>query len=350
MKRIILLTMGVLLLLPAYSQKRVNIDRESIRASYVALPSKPIIADSLRTYSVDVNTKMNSPVVNYFASESITLQGFSKVLTGEVLQVSMIVTDITGVRSELKSRTETKKDDKGNIKSTTHYYWVEVVYKVMGSGTATNLLSDEKHSYSLNNGDRSHKTKEFSSSKDASQYWNDNRDLILKEFRSMHISECARLLNEHLNRDFGYRVDNSYHTFLVLGTKKHPEYDKQQEIFKQAESILSTMQYDQPIDGVKEKMQPIIAYYEDVVKRYGSDGKADLKMAYMAMANLGQIYYLLDDMDQCIAYGQMIEESDLSRGMGKDLIAQGERDKARMKTNQVNTRHMVIITEDLTKE
>ena len=49
----------------------------------------------------------------------------------------------------------------------------------------------------------------------------------------------------------------------IVDSRKHPEYDAHREAFRTITDVLFSMNADSSIDKAREKLKPVIAYFEN---------------------------------------------------------------------------------------
>ncbi len=311
-----------------------NIDRLYVNVSYIKLPSTPILDDSKRTYATN--------------SKFIYINGFSKVTVGGTLDIDLDYHGIEegGVRIR---KNETKvKDDDGNIVG------VQYTYQAVSSFSSSAVLfinnrengSNEQKDYFEEN---TYESQTFNSSEKALNYYSQNQKILKKRYRSAQWVTLIRRIRGDLNDAYGYvPFEKNNEAFQVLSSKKHPEYAKHQEIYRELQGIFQHMKYNEPVEGLALRLKPIIAHYEEVIKKYSGTKRKDRKIRHASYYNIAKIYYYLDQPDKVNAYGQKIIDNDFSESDGRGFINMADKLQEKFDANQIKTRHFEILTEDLT--
>jgi hypothetical protein len=128
----------------------------------------------------------------------------------------------------------------------------------------------------------------------------------------------------------------------VLNSRKHPEYDGFQRAWMNVRQSMMEMSANEPLDNVREKLKPAIAYFSQLKKRYGSGAKNDKKILYACHFNLSKIYYYLDEPDQAMKEAGELVINGYDAKDGKQLEAVSSDLKAMMKQSKMKSRHFPV--------
>ena len=332
MKQTLLFLFALGTTIATFSQS-TDLDREPFRVSYVELPKKPILDDTRRTYSVNSNI--------------ISISGFSRVQAPGTLDLNYKFKGTTTGEVDIAKIKHEKKDDDGKVIS------VRYTYQANTHFTSTATL----YTINADNGDNFEKTfssssdyssKEFSSYAKAESHYNNNKYDIRSSHRVQHKRNIQGSINSYLNSNYGYvPYTNSSKYFWVLDSKKHPEYAKHQEAYHSLRTIFQKMEYDQPMDQIKKEVAPIITYYESVIPKYPGDKRKMKKIRFASYYNIAKIYYYLDMPDKVREYANKIITNDFDKTEGKGFLRSADALTKTLKTNQTTTRHMQVLTEDI---
>jgi len=327
-----------------YAQS-VNLANKSFNVNYVALPTNPILEDANRTYQIN---SINSEVLTqsfpsfYFESE-ISIPGFSKLSSDAFLTVESKLIDVNLISSEIESETKVSKDDDGNETRTTHY-WAVVTYTTQGQVT----ISSADGSISDTLGFSGEKVKSSDKTKSwdvANSFRKKNRN---KALRIEFVKNVIRSVNNTLGSAYGYRDIKTTNTFSIIKSKKHPEKDAQVENYELLKTAFDGMTAGQPVDGIKAEIAPAITYFTGIMDKYPGDDRKSRKLKKAALYNLATIHYYLDEPDATIKYADMMLDNDKGKVSAKNLKKKAEGLKESFTTNNTNTRHFEVITEDNT--
>lgn len=322
-----------------------NLKKHVIYPSFVRLPIKPVVEDANRTYSiVSSNSESLTSAFpqNYFESK-ININGFTKLERDAYLTINSTLLDVNITSTDIERRTKTEKDKDGNEKSYTEYRGI-VNYTTDGRVTIKSV--DENLNYLLTYKDELKKEDDWTRNyKSAATYV---KSMNYRTLRMEYVKSVIDNLNFRVNELYGYVPIKPMRLFWILNSKKHPENPAQNEAWSTIEAAFKGMKAQEPVNGVKESLQPAISYFESIPGKYPGDDKKSKKLRYGAYYNLGHIYLLLDDIENAKIYGNKIIENDYDKGDGKRLIKRADQLAELFDKNQVNTRHFEIITEDKT--
>ena len=316
--------------------QRANLNREHFKVSYVDLPVNPILDNSKRTYT---------------STRGIVLEGFSRVAQGGTLDFSFHFNGTEIGEVDIKKNKHEKKDDDGNVVSTTYTYDVLTDYSSSSTLTVTDTEGEGNKTYSFSDSNRFSKTG-FSTYSKASNYYNNNRYTLRTRYRNAHRNSMIAQANSRMNHLYGYVPYTSTNTkfFWIIATKKHPEYVKHQEAYAALKEIFSKMEYDQPVDAIAKEVEPWIDYFNDVATRFNEDDKKHRKVRYASYYNIAQIYYYLDQPEKAKEYADKLITNDYDKKDGKRFIKNSDELIADFEKNQIKTRHFEVITEDISNE
>ncbi|WP_109302709.1 hypothetical protein [Aquimarina sp. AU474] len=311
-----------------------NMDRKRFGVSYIKLPSSPILDDSKRTFSTN--------------SKFISLYGFSKVNSGASLD---IILDYQGIAVDdydiVKNKVEDRDSD-GKLIRTRYEYQVIVDYNSRAAIQISNSLTGESNQeHYLENS--IFKSGIYKSYDGAKKYYAGNATAIKKRYRSEQWVRLIRRIKSDLNEIYGYvpfEIKNE--TFLILSSKKHPEYVTHQKLFDEAESIFDRMKYNEPIDGLALRLKPLIDSFEKITTKYTGTKRKERKIRHASYFNISKMYYYMDNPEEAKKYAQKIIDNDFNLSEGRRLISLADRLKERLDVNQLANRHFDIVTEDLT--
>ena len=122
-----------------------------------------------------------------------------------------------------------------------------------------------------------------------------------------------RLLSNEISNNFGFGTVTVKDYMWVIDSRKHPQYAAHREAFLKMNEYLFNLNANTPITGLKEKLQPVIDYFELVKKTYNTTSKHDRKIKYASYFNLAVIYYYLDDPQS------MMKEANVLRKIAKNV-------------------------------
>jgi len=130
--------------------------------------------------------------------------------------------------------------------------------------------------------------------------------------------------------------------FWVLNNKKHTEYGEQQKAWNNFKNAIVLMSPDEPLDKVKERMKPVIDYYEKVKTIYSGSDKEARKLRYASYYNLAKVYLYLDDPAAAIREADALAMNDYDESDGRTLRSIAENLDEQLKKNNTSTRHFPV--------
>jgi hypothetical protein len=211
------------------------------------------------------------------------------------------------------------------------------VYDYKGNTVISNYILFERENK------RTYNTPEFSNPVDANNNFN-NKILETKANLSKQLVNGAiSNLNGYLNTHYGYSIQKVNDIFWVLNNKKHPEYGEQQKAWNNFKNAIVLMSPDEPLDKVREKLKPVIAYYDKVKTIYTGSDKEARKLRYASYYNLAKIYLYLDDPTAAMREADALAMNDYDESDGKNLRAVAENLDEQLKKNNASTRHFPVV-------
>jgi len=319
--------------LSAISQS-TNISTKPINVSYIKLPSQPILDDSRRTFSTN--------------SKYIYLHGFSKVNSGASLEIILDYQGIEDSEFEIERNLVENRDDEGQLISSYYTYKIVVDYYSHAAIQVINAVTGEttEQTFKESNTLRSDY---YRSAEEAKKYYNHNRLNIKRRYRSEQWTRIIRRIRSYLNSRYGYiPFESGNETVQVLSSKKHPEYGTHLKVYEDLKNIFERMHYKDPIEGIALRAKPIIDTYEKIAEKYSGSKRKEKKLRHASYYNIAKIYYFFDQPEKTRAYALKMIENDFRPSDGRSWLEKSEELEEKFKINQINTRHLNIITEDLT--
>lgn len=312
-----------------------DLDREYFKVSYVKLPETPILENDKRTYSINLR--------------GVAIEGFSRVNNPGTLDINYNFSGTTITNAKIDKIKHEKKDKDGNVISTSYTYKAKARFTSSAGITVINALTKESYNKAFQESS-DYVSDAFSSYYKAERHYANNKYDIKNNHASKHRATIKNRVKAHLNDKYGY-VPYSENKYLwILGSKRHPEYAKHHEAFQKVKEAFEKMKYDEPTDKIAEELEPVIAYFNDVIPRYQGKKRKLRKVRYASYYNIAKMYYYLDMPEKTKEYAQKIIDNDYDKSDGKYLIKSAENLIETLKRNQMTSRHMEVLTEDLRNE
>jgi hypothetical protein len=344
MKKIVFTLFTYLLSITLFAQ-RVDLDRFNFTASYRDFPDEPLPA-SYKTFNVRIEAAP-SLGLGYTAGtleNIIRIEGLKKVNgTGHITILAML-DDIVFEKSETKERIEIKKDKQG-VEIRKSFFSTEMtysfsarasVYDYKGNTILSNYILSDREDKKI------YKTPEYSNPIEALNGFNNKILEIKSNLAKQLVGSAIGNLNSLLNTRYGYSIQRVNDIFWVLNNKKHPEYGEQQKAWNNFKNAIVLMSPDEPLDKVKERMKPVIDYYEKVKTIYTGSDKEARKLRYASYYNLAKVYLYLDDPAAAIREADALAMNDYDESDGRTLRSIAENLDEQLKKNNTSTRHFPV--------
>ncbi len=289
----------ILFLIPIFAiSQSVDLDRFRFSSQFRSLPSIRLDS-SYHTYhvSVEASRLMQAYLSDMTPEKSVNLQGWRMLKKDAHLAIQVKLEDLLPESISVKEREEIIKDKAGKETGRRKLYSQEVIYTF----SAFADVSDYKgaHIENINLANRNNKqvytSPEFAIRQIAEAYFMVNSLAITEKLYKNCVNRAINNLTSRLNSDFGYAEQTVNDHMWILDSKKHPEYRAHRQAFLTISEVLFSISANKSLDGVKEKLQPAIDYFESIKKKYTSTNKRDRKLRYASYFNLAVLYYYLDD-------------------------------------------------------
>lgn len=341
-----LFTAALLLPLLSFSQK-VDLDRFKFTAQYRSLPVFGLDT-SYHTYNVSVEgTKLMQNYLDDMSPEnSVLLEGWKKLDNKGHITIEVKLEDLLPESVSVKEREQIIKDRSGKETGRRKLYWQEVVYTF----SAFADINDYKgmHIENIVLADRGYKqvynSPEFAIKQLAEGYFMINSFAVSRQLYKNCVTRAMNFLSNRITDDFGYSEVTVTDQMWILDSKKHPEYKAHRQAFLLVSEVLFGMSANKSLEGVQEKLQPAITYFESIKKKYSSGSKADRKLRYASYYNLAVLYYYLDDPQAMIKEASGLVLNDFDARDGKAFEASALRLKNLFTLSKINSRHFTIDT------
>lgn len=327
------------------AQKKVDLDPYNFTVQWRSLPAMKIDS-TYRTYNVEIEgTNLMRPFLSGLSPENtVLLEGWKKLPEGGHISIKVNLEDLLPESVNVRERTESIKDRAGQITGTRTYYREEVRY----SFAAKAIITDYKgaHIMDINLAGRGNKysyfSPEFALKPLAQGYFLLNSAKITGELYRSCVNKAMHTLSENITENFGFRKVSSRDKMWIVDSRKHPEYEAHREAFRKLTDVLFSMNADSSIDKAKEKLKPVIDYFESIKQNYTSSSKHDRKMRYASYYNLAVLYYYLDDPQMMMKEAQGLILNDYDSRDGKDFERTAIWLRDLFQTNNIYTRHFSI--------
>lgn len=338
--------LAVLFLAPLFvtAQKKVDLDPYSFTVQWRSLPTMKIDS-TYRTYNVVVEgTRLMQPFLDEMSPEkTVILEGWRKLPEGGHITIKVNLEDLLPESINVRERSESVTRA-GQPAGTRTYYHEEVRY----SFAAKAVITDYKGAHILdldlaNRGNKyTYNSPEFALRPLAQGYFVLNTAKVTADLYRACVNNAMHYLSETITEDFGFSKVSSRDKMWIVDNRKHPEYEAHREAFRQLADVLFSMNADSSIEKAKEKLKPVIDYFESIKQNYTSTSKHDRKMRYASYYNLAVLYYYLDDPQMMMKEAQGLILNDYDTRDGKSFEQTAIWLRNLFETNNIHTRHFVI--------
>jgi hypothetical protein len=370
----------VLLGLKSYSfAQKVDLDKAKFNVSYQALP-KENVSPEKRTFSTSstAGVMIKSFVDEAIINQKLNISGWKKVEKDALVQINLELIDFRFISSKINEEVTENKDKDGKVTSKTRSYYVTAEYeqtgrlKVYGPFSPEELTEKEKEAQkakeekvasnrflaktSLTTGStpstdvnmksenlgryRTYTSEKFESSTKASDYFRTSQEAIRENLLRDFVNNSIDRANNFSNFYFGFPTARNNSDYLwILDSKSHPEYQTQQEAIQAVKALFANMKANEPIDKLREDMQPLIDYFESLKTKYKADDKNERKIRYGAFFNLANIYYYLDLPTLAIIQAEGLIANDYDKKDGENLKKDAQELSDLFKKTKFTSRH-----------
>jgi hypothetical protein len=333
--------------LSLFAQKRVDLDRFNFQAQFRSLPNMRLDS-SYRTYSVTVaNSKLMTPFIQETdPANTVILEGWRKLPAKGHIKIHIKLEDLLPESVLVKERVVNITNKAGTITGTNTLYYQQVIYTF----AATAQITDHKGAHVMDEvlANRGYKqvynSPEFSNKALAAGYFVLNSPSVTKQLYQSCVNRSMHYLSNRITDNFGFAEVTVDDYMWVIGNKKHPEYDDYRKTFREMNEVLFSMNANKSIEGAREKLNPVIKYFEKIKTDYSGNNKHDRKIRYASYFNLAVLYYYLDDPELMMKEANGLILNDFHTAVGNSFQETAHRLKNQFQRNNIYTRHFSIDT------
>ena len=308
-KNVLILCLTALSVCGTAQTKSVDIDSKNFTYAYRAFPSTPL--HPLRfTYAAKVTVA--NAAKKHVSAEDVEKLIFihGQVKTNKPDEAAVVlelhVGNIIITASTFTERTEESKDKAGKV-TVKRFFRAVVTYTFESSHRITRgaetLQSGSIHLREL---EHVHLTKEYSSRREAYDYWENNREVLLEEFYRAMTDEAVESLSDIASRAYGFKpIPRDWDVVKTTDEKKHNENEAFRAAVNSLVAVLEAMTPDVPMN--REMANSLIKYFESIPQKYADPkSKADIRLRYAAYFNLCKIYHYLDEPENVDKYADLL--------------------------------------------
>jgi hypothetical protein len=308
-KNVLILCLTALSVCGAAQTKSVDIDSKSFTYAYRAFPvaimNPPRFTYATKITLTNIGKKSLSPddldEFLFIVGQEKTDDPSKALLLLELNFGNIIVTG-----NSFSERTEEKKDKAGKV--TVHRYFRAVItYTFISSYTIARggqiLKTGSLHT---RENEIVHETKEYNSRREAYDYWENNREVLIDEFYRLQTGAATVALSELASQEYGFTESTgNWDVVKTTDEKKHVENEVFRAAVNSLVAVLEAMTPDIPMN--REMANSLIKYFESIPQKYADPkSKADMHLRYAAYFNLCKIYYYLDEPENVDKYADLL--------------------------------------------
>lgn len=346
MKKTVLSLLLILFVANVFAQNNVNVDNYRFNYTYRALPTKPQVP-LFFYYGVYINMPNSvAQVVDVdMLYDQLIIEGQRR--TDEIKQGDISVNLDMGfveiVSSDVKEREGDSKDkdsQKRGKEKDNKYYSMVITYtfesKVVVTKNGKNI--DYYPLYNRIN-KQTFQTREYSSRRDLSEYWKNNRENLKEAFTRELVAASVSRAAARITSLYGFPTTKASDIIKTINEKKHPENIPFRAASDNLKLKLETINAYTPL--LEDDVADLIDYYEGILKRY-TDPKlnADIRLRYAALYNLCKIYLYLEQPENVKQYADLILENGYDKGDCKKMNEAAQKlDLLFNSSDRIKTRH-----------
>ncbi|MFC3194053.1 hypothetical protein ACFODZ_07350 [Marinicella sediminis] len=318
--------------------KALDLDRKSANVAYIQLPTDPITQLGNRTVSTQVSAFYDTYETRQTIENTFRLHGFNRVEKAGYLHIEFRfdTLKIQETRVKTHKREDKNRDGQTRIKYT---YTPELEYSV-GARIIIHYPDGKQQSHRYGSSYIKHKGETTPSQTSAWNYLNHNINELRAELYHEFLYETMIEFNDKLNAMHGYQPIFGETSFLIMDSKKYPEYADYKKVEQDLKAIFGQMAPHDDVAALKPALLPIIRFLDEIPKRYPSNKRAHRKMRYASYYNIAQIHYWLDEFNQARNYFQKVIDNDYREGESKRMLKRIANDLQLLQINQVKSRHL----------
>lgn len=306
MKRLTLTALLAVASLCCHAQK-VDIDREYLIFKFRNFPEHPL-PQGKNSYSIilKANPSFLALMPNDDIASLIQIEGRRRAADdyGD-LQVHV---DFKGYSLEppyVVTKEEPITDQNGKKTGTRIYYYAQSRFVFEGEYQVKTDNNTIDYSGSLNWVD-TWRSKDFATSKEAADAGASVADKQRIEIPIKNVKATINSLSRRLSLELGFKSMQEQELFWTLGSKKHPEFTAQSDIFLKLKEAVGQVTEDTVPESSRKIIQAAITYFDEISSRYATEDKGAKKLRYAAHFNKSKLYMLLDDPARAIKEAELL--------------------------------------------
>ena len=318
----------------------LDLDKKSVKVAYLNLPSAPILDINDRNYSVQVNASMMPYETQQMVDQSFDISGLNRINDTGYLHVDFDFSPLIVLDTQIITHKNESKNKDGQVKVT--YSYTPVLRYSVRANVQVIYPDGTQKQYDYGSGNEKHTGSKTSSKFSARNYFDNNTFQLKNSLYNEFVQKTANKISKNLNDLHGYVPVHTTTSFLILDSKKYPEYADYKKIEQDLKSIFASMTPYDDVAALKPALNPIIDFLDKIPERYPNKKRAHKKMRYASYYNIAQIYYYLDEFEKAKKYYQKVIVNDYREGNSKRMMKRIPKDEELLQLNQVASRHLDI--------
>ena len=327
-----------------FAQKSVNVDNLRFMYKERQLPQKPLNPPFFYySVKIDLPTSMKMLVNEESLYEQAFIEGQRDTFepSAEDVLISVKMSPVIIVSSAVKERIAERKERNGTIVKD-YFYRMEIVYNFEATYVAAKQ-GKVLNRYTMCSRARNFtfKTTEYRTQKEASDFWRNNREVLIEQFTRECADNSMASLTTSLNLNFGFPITGKSALIKTINDRNHPENDALRANSNEIKARMEVLDGSTPL--TEDDMSDIIEYFKDIPARYSDkSSKADAQLRYVAYFNLCRIYMFVNQPEQVKEWADLLLANGIDKkdaqGLKKDADALIKRfDKSGIRTAQFDT-------------
>ena len=328
----------------ALAQKNVNVD--NLRFNYFErqLPQRPLNPPFFYyAVKIDMPGSIRNVVDEQVLYEMVHIVGqriaYEPSDDDVIINAKMSPVIILG--SSVKERIAEKKARDGTV-TKEYFYTMEIVYNFEANAVVTQkgkVLNRYSMCSRIQN--FTFKSKEYKTQKEASDFWRNNREVLIEQFTRECAENSIVSLSKSLNNNFGFPIIKQSALIKTINEKNHPENETLRANSNEIKSRMEALDGTTPL--TEDDMSDLIEYFESIPDRYGdATSKADIQLRYVAYFNLCRIYIFVNQPQEVKKWADLLFANGQDKKDGQTLKKEADAlakrfDKSIFKTAQFNT-------------
>ncbi len=325
---------------PAFA---LDLDKTTVNVAYLQLPSEPIKDPNNRNFSTTFDANYQPADTHRIIEEVFYIEGFQQFTDSANIHIDFQFGPFLVEGTEVITKQRESKDKDGNVKI--HYSYQPVLKYSTSANIRVNYSNGESKTYKYGRRNNTYEGSTTKSLQSANNVFRANLSQLQNSLYNKFVRKSVNNINQKLNALHGYQPITKKDSFLILDSKKYPEYNDYKQVEKDLKITFDQMTPYEPLDAIRPALESMLVFFNGIPANYPKKKRAHKKMRYASYYNAAQIYYYLDDLENALIYYQKVIENDYHEGQSKRNIVQIKKLQDLFAANQVNSRHFAIDTE-----